>query len=125
MCAEPAVYYDPYDVDINADPYPTYARLREEAPVYYNDVHDFWALSRHADVEKGLLDVISRARDEKLYTAITDCGAGGLSSAVGEMASEVGATAAALEAQFPPERLRTLIDNGGWDPVTTTEAASQ
>ena len=40
-------------------------------------------------------------------------------------ASEVEATAAALEAQFPPERLRTLIDNGGWDPVTTTEAASQ
>ena len=50
------LYYDPYDVDINADPYPTYARLREEAPVYYNERHDFWVLSRHADVEKGLLD---------------------------------------------------------------------
>ncbi len=50
------LYYDPYDVDINADPYPTYARLREEAPVYYNERHDFWALSRHEDVEKGLLD---------------------------------------------------------------------
>ena len=51
------VYFDPYDVDINADPYPVYARLREEAPVYYNERHDFWALSRHADVEKGLLDL--------------------------------------------------------------------
>lgn len=50
------VYYDPYDVGINADPYPTYARLREEAPVYHNDRYDFWALSRHADVEKALLD---------------------------------------------------------------------
>ena len=50
------VYFDPYDVDINADPYPVYARLRAEAPVYYNERHDFWALSRHADVEKGLLD---------------------------------------------------------------------
>ena len=49
-------YYDPYDVDINADPYPTYARLREEAPVYHNEPYDFWVLSRHADVEKGLLD---------------------------------------------------------------------
>ena len=49
-------YYDPYDVDINADPYPAYARLREEAPVYHNEPYDFWALSRHADVEKGLLD---------------------------------------------------------------------
>lgn len=45
----------------------------------------------HPIVEKGLLDVVSRARDQKLYHAITDCGAGGLSSAVGEMASEVGA----------------------------------
>ena len=47
------------------------------------------------------------------------------SPVVQHMAAEVEATAAALEAQFPPERLRTLIDNGGWDPVTTTEAASQ
>ena len=39
------VYYDPYDVDINADPYPTYARLCEEAPLYYNERYDFWALS--------------------------------------------------------------------------------
>ena len=48
------VYYDPYDVNINADPYPTYARLREEAPIYYNDRYDFWALSRHSDVECAL-----------------------------------------------------------------------
>jgi phosphoribosylformylglycinamidine synthase len=41
--------------------------------------------------EKGLIEVLLRARDEKLYTAVTDCGAGGLSSAVGEMASVIGA----------------------------------
>jgi cytochrome P450 len=50
------VYYDPYDVDINAIPYPVYARLREEAPIYYNERYDFWALSRHADVEAAILD---------------------------------------------------------------------
>jgi cytochrome P450 len=49
-----AVYYDPYDVDINADPYPTYARLREEAPAYYNERYDFWVLSQHGDVEQAL-----------------------------------------------------------------------
>jgi phosphoribosylformylglycinamidine synthase len=42
-------------------------------------------------VEKRLADALPRARDLGLYTAITDCGAGGLSSAVGEMASELGA----------------------------------
>ena len=50
------VYYDTYDVGINADPYPVYRRLREEAPVYYNEKHDFFAVSHFADVEKGLLD---------------------------------------------------------------------
>ena len=50
------VYYDPYDIAINADPYPTFQRLRDESPVYYNEQFDFWALSRHADVEKALVD---------------------------------------------------------------------
>ena len=50
------VYYDPYDVSINADPYPVFRRLREEAPLYYNDRHDFFALSRFEDVERGFID---------------------------------------------------------------------
>jgi phosphoribosylformylglycinamidine synthase len=41
--------------------------------------------------EKGTIEVIERARDAKLYNAVTDCGAGGLSSAVGEMGSTLGA----------------------------------
>jgi len=41
--------------------------------------------------EKKLLDAVLKARDKNLYTAITDCGAGGLSSAVGEMGQELGA----------------------------------
>lgn len=50
------VYYDPYDVGIVHDPYPTYAALRDEAPLYYNEKYRFWALSRHADVERALSD---------------------------------------------------------------------
>jgi cytochrome P450 len=50
------LYYDPYDVDIDRDPYPTFRRLREEAPLYYNEAHDFYAVSRYADVERGLVD---------------------------------------------------------------------
>jgi cytochrome P450 len=48
--------YDPWDVAINADPYPTFTRLRDEAPCYYNDEHDFYAVSRYDDVERGLVD---------------------------------------------------------------------
>jgi phosphoribosylformylglycinamidine synthase len=45
----------------------------------------------NAITEKKLLDVVLRARDEGLYRAITDCGAGGFSSAVGEMGEPLGA----------------------------------
>lgn len=48
--------YDPYDVDLNSDPYPMFRRLREEAPLYYNAEHDFYALSRFDDVNKALVD---------------------------------------------------------------------
>ncbi len=41
--------------------------------------------------EKKMMEAILLARDENLYTAITDCGAGGLSSAVGEMGQDLGA----------------------------------
>ena len=49
--------YDPYDVVIDADPYPTYRRLRDEQPLYYNEKFDFWALSRFGDVDEALRDV--------------------------------------------------------------------
>ena len=50
------VYYDPYDFDIDADPYPVFKRLRDEAPLYYNERYDFYAVSRYDDVERGLVD---------------------------------------------------------------------
>src|SRR5208282_1306520 len=48
--------YDPYDRQIDADPYPTYRRLREEAPLYYNEQYDFYAVSRFDDVQRSLID---------------------------------------------------------------------
>lgn len=62
------LYYDPWDAEIDIDPYPTYRRLRDEAPVYYNARHDFWALSRYADVDAALRDSsrLSSARGDIL-----------------------------------------------------------
>jgi len=45
----------------------------------------------NAITEKMLLDVLLQARDRNLYNAVTDCGAGGFSSAVGEMGEKIGA----------------------------------
>jgi cytochrome P450 len=50
------LYYDPYDFEIDADPYPLWRRMREEAPLYYNERYDFHALSRFEDVERCLID---------------------------------------------------------------------
>jgi cytochrome P450 len=48
------LYYDPYDSDIDDDPYPVWARMREEAPLYYNEKYNFYALSRYEDVAREL-----------------------------------------------------------------------
>jgi cytochrome P450 len=48
--------FDPYAYAFHEDPYPTYARLRDEAPVYHNPEMGFWALSRHGDVMDGFRD---------------------------------------------------------------------
>ncbi len=51
-----APIYSPYAYEIHEDPYPIYARLRDEAPLYHNEEMGFWALSRHADVIEGFRD---------------------------------------------------------------------
>jgi cytochrome P450 len=51
-----APYYDPWNIELNADPYPMFQRLRDEVPLYYNDVHDFYAVSRFEEVNRALVD---------------------------------------------------------------------
>ena len=46
--------FDPYDYALQDDPYPVYRRLRDEAPLYHNEEHDFWVISRHADLHRAV-----------------------------------------------------------------------
>jgi cytochrome P450 len=48
------IYYDPFDIEIDKDPHPLWKRMRDEAPLYYNDKYEFYAISRFDDVEKAL-----------------------------------------------------------------------
>ncbi|MCV7258722.1 cytochrome P450 [Mycobacterium shimoidei] len=50
------LYYDPFDIDIDDDPYPVWKRMRDEAPLYFNDKYNFYALSRYDDVASALPD---------------------------------------------------------------------
>jgi cytochrome P450 len=45
-----AIYWDPFDEEIDTSPHEIWRRMRAEMPLYRNDKYDFWALSRHADV---------------------------------------------------------------------------
>ena len=48
--------FDPFSLAFFTDPYETYRRMRQEAPVYYNEEHDFYALTRHEDVAAAFKD---------------------------------------------------------------------
>ena len=48
------LYYDPFDFDIDDDPYPVWTRLRDDAPLYHNEKFNFYALSRYEDVSREL-----------------------------------------------------------------------
>ncbi|OBG51506.1 MULTISPECIES: cytochrome P450 [unclassified Mycobacterium] len=48
------LYYDPFDSDIDDNPYPVWKRMRDEAPLYYNEKYNFYALSRYEDVAREL-----------------------------------------------------------------------
>ncbi|MGO9457095.1 MAG: cytochrome P450 [Acidimicrobiales bacterium] len=53
---QPDVYYDPYDFEIDSDPYPVWKALRDRQPLYYNERYDFFAMSRFDDVRPAILD---------------------------------------------------------------------
>jgi cytochrome P450 len=55
-----AVYWDPFDVEIDTDPHAVWRRMRDDEPLYRNDRYDFWALSRYADVQ-------AASRDPRTY----------------------------------------------------------
>jgi cytochrome P450 len=50
------LYYDPFDHGVDDNPYPIWQRMRAEAPLYFNDKYNFYALSRYDDVARALPD---------------------------------------------------------------------
>jgi cytochrome P450 len=48
------IAFDPYDYAFQEDPYPVYARLREQEPLHHNELHDLWVLSRYDDIQHAL-----------------------------------------------------------------------
>jgi cytochrome P450 len=99
--AATVVTYDPYDYAIQDDPYPVYAWLRENAPLYHNEEHGFWALSRHADI-------LAAFRNETVFS--NQMGVSIDAASWGPQARY----AMSFLAMDPPEqtRLRSLVSRG-------------
>jgi cytochrome P450 len=66
--------YDPLSAEVQADPYPYYTRLRREAPVFYVESLDAYAVSRHADVRRVMHDHVAFS-SEALATLVARPGA--------------------------------------------------
>jgi hypothetical protein len=95
------IHFDPFDYAFHEDPYPTYRRLREEAPVYWNEELGFWALSRHADVLAGF-------KDWERFT-----NAGGISLEIGELSADTSEVLSILGMDPPRhDRIRALVSKG-------------
>jgi cytochrome P450 len=94
--SDKAPYWDPYDIEIDAEPYETWRRLRDEAPVYRNDRFDFYALSRFDDIE-------AAHRDPATFSSAH--------GTVLEMMTEHPYTGSMMIFMDPPEhtRLRSLV----------------
>ena len=58
MASKPdtGVYFDPYAHEVHDDPYPYYARMRQHAPVYYNEQHGYWLLTKWEDCQAAFRD---------------------------------------------------------------------
>src|SRR6478735_355924 len=107
------IVFDPYDYAFQEDPYPVYRRCRDEEPLHHNAEHDFWVLTRHADIQHAI-------RTEGVYS-----NAMGVSidrSAWGPDAHKV----MSFLGMDPPrqKRLRSLVSKG-FTPRRVTELAPQ
>ena len=56
VAAASPVYFDPFDNELKKRPHDTYRRLRDESPLFYNEQHDFYLVSRYEDVQRLLND---------------------------------------------------------------------
>ena len=63
--------YDPFSQEFQADPFPVYRWMRDEAPVFYSEKWNWWALSRFEDVRAAATDPQTFLRPTRASTSTT------------------------------------------------------
>jgi len=100
------VELNPFDHSFQSDPYPTYEYLREEAPVYYNERLDFWALSRFDDVLAALHDTATYTSTKGV--ALEDDGQGASKSMIHMDPPDHTQMRKVVARRFTPKRIAEL-----------------
>ncbi|WP_436698805.1 cytochrome P450 [Nocardioides sp. BYT-33-1] len=102
--------FDPYDYAFQDDPYPTYRRLRDEAPVFHAPADDIWVVSRHQDVFDVLRDdaVFSNRMGVSLDASAWNPEAHRVMSFLGLDGAEQARIRKLVSAAFTPRRVREL-----------------
>jgi len=104
----PDVVFDPYSYETHEDPYPIYRRMRDEAPLYRNDEHGFWALSRHEDVSNGFRDYRRFSNRHGVALEAMGPGAGATTSFLGMDPPRHDRLRSLVSRAFTPRRVREL-----------------
>ncbi|WP_408896883.1 cytochrome P450 [Nocardioides sp. R1-1] len=102
--------FDPYDYDFQDDPYPTYRRLRDEAPVFHAEADDLWVISRHQHVFEVLRDDVtfSNRMGVSLDASAWSPEAHRVMSFLGLDGAEQSRIRRLVSAAFTPRRVREL-----------------
>ena len=102
VSGEPVVF-DPYSDDYFNSPFETYRRMRDEAPLYYSEKYDFWALTRYEDVSAAIKDYETFSSTKGVTLDMVKA------SASGDDGSALGKIIISLD---PPEheRMRKLVN---------------
>ncbi|WP_234834746.1 cytochrome P450 [Mycolicibacterium stellerae] len=97
------VVFDPFSDDYFQAPFETYRRMRDEAPLYYNETYDFWALTRYEDVSAAIKDYATFSSAKGVTLEIVKA------AASGDTDSLAGKIIISLD---PPEheRMRKLVN---------------
>lgn len=64
------IHFDPLAPAQLADPYPLYARLREESPVFYDEEHDLWVVTRYDDVQAIVRDPAAFSSENAVRSSV-------------------------------------------------------
>jgi cytochrome P450 len=105
------LYWDPFDVDIDREPYAIWRRMRDDAPVYRNDRFDFWALSRFDDIEAAHRDPETFSSAHGTVLEIMSANRmGGTNMMIFEDPPDHTRLRALVSKAFTPRRVRELED---------------